>query len=68
MSDTQLQELRDKAIEAGREAVLDAVETHRRMGRSIVVMEEGQIKHIKARDLKPRPLPGDEIENAQGQG
>ncbi|RYX82317.1 hypothetical protein EON83_20200 [bacterium] len=45
-----------------REAVADAIETHRRMGRSIVVMENGQIKHIKAKDLKPRPLPNDEME------
>ncbi len=50
-------------IETAKEAVADAIEVHRRMGRSIVVMEQGQIKHIKARDLKPRALPGDEIED-----
>ena len=52
----------DIIIETMKEAVADAIETHRRMGRSIVVMENGQIKHIKARDLKPRALPGDEID------
>lgn len=52
----------DIISEVGREAVLDAIETHRRMGRSIVVMEDGVIKHIKAKDLKPRRLPGDEEE------
>jgi len=62
MSDLEFEELQAKAIEAAREGVLDAIETHRRMGRSIVVWEDGQIKHIKAKDLKPRPLPGDEAE------
>ena len=62
MSDAQLRDLQNRAIEAGREAVLDAIEIHRRMGRSIVVWEDGQVKHIKATDLKPRPLPGDETE------
>lgn len=62
MSDTQLQELQQRAIEAGREAVLDAIEAHRRMGRSIVVWEEGRIKHITPQDLKPRALPHDNLE------
>jgi hypothetical protein len=52
----------DIIIQTAQEAVLDAIETHRRMGRSIVVMEDGQIKHIKAKDLKPRALPGDEVD------
>ncbi len=43
-------------------AVADAIETHRRMGRSIVVSENGQIKHIKPKDIKPRALPHDEWE------
>ncbi len=50
----------DIIIQTAQEAVLDAIETHRRMGRSIVVMENGVVKHIKAKDLKPRALPGDE--------
>ena len=45
-----------------REAVQDAIETHRRMGRSIVVGRSGQVEQIKAKDLKPRPLPSDEVE------
>ena len=60
MSEAELQDLQSRAIEAGREAILDAIETHQRMGRSIVVWEDGQIKHIKAKDLKPRPHSGDE--------
>lgn len=52
----------DIISETMKEAVADAIETHRRMGRSIVVMEDGQIKHIKAKDLKPRALPGDEVD------
>lgn len=45
-----------------KEAVADAIETHRRMGRSIVVWQDGQIKHIKPKDIKPRALPHDESE------
>ncbi len=62
MTATQTQSRLEVIEETMREAVADAIETHRRMGRSIVVMENGQIKHIKARDLKPRALPGDEID------
>ena len=62
MSDAQLQDLQKRAIAAAREAVADAIEVHRRMGRSIVVWEDGQIKHIKPRDLPRRPLPGDEVD------
>jgi len=56
----------DIIFQAAQEAVADAIETHRRMGRSIVVMENGVIKHIKAKDLKPRALPGDEPEDDAG--
>lgn len=52
----------DIIIQTAQEAVLDAIETHRRMGRSIVVAENGVVKHIKAKDLKPRALPGDEAD------
>ena len=52
----------DILFEEMKEAVADAIETHRRMGRSIVVMENGEIKHIKPKDLKPRALPHDEWE------
>ncbi len=63
MNTTITQSRLDIAFQAAREAVADAIETHRRMGRSIVVMENGVIKHIKAKDIKPRALPGDEIED-----
>lgn len=62
MNTTTTQSQMDIIIETMQEAVADAIEVHRRMGRSIVVMEHGQIKHIKARDLKPRALPGDEVD------
>lgn len=61
--DLELQELQQRAIGAGHEAVADAIETHRRMGRSIVMAENGVVKHIKAKDLKPRALPGDEADD-----
>ncbi len=63
MNATETKSRLDIISETMKEAVADAIETHRRMGRSIVVMENGQIKHIKARDLKPRALPGDEAED-----
>ncbi len=53
----------DIAFQAAQEAVADAIEVHRRMGRSIVVSENGVIRDIKAKDIKPRALPGDEIED-----
>ncbi len=61
MNTTTLSRL-DIIIEEAKEAVADAIETHRRMGRSIVVAENGVVKHIKAKDLKPRALPGDEAD------
>jgi len=60
---TQTQSRLEFIEETMREAVADAIEVHRRMGRSIVVSENGVIKHIKAKDLKPRALPGDEPED-----
>lgn len=56
-------ELSQTIVACAQEAVADAIETHRRMGRSIVVYEDGQIKHIKAKDIQPRALPHDEWEN-----
>lgn len=49
-------------LEAANRGAQIAIETHRRMGRSIVVWEDGQIKHIKAKDIAPRALPHDEWE------
>ena len=48
--------------EAMRRAVGEAVETHRRMGRSIVVSENGQVKRIKPQDISPCSLPHDALE------
>ncbi len=55
-------ELSQTIVTCAQEAVADAIETHRRMGRSIVVSEGGQIKHIKPKDIAPRALPHDEWE------
>lgn len=60
MNTTTQSRMLDIISQSAKEAVLDAIETHRRMGRSIVISEHGVIKHIKARDLTPRRLPGDE--------
>lgn len=53
----------DALIEtAATKAVAEAIETHRRMGRSIVVCQNGKIVHIKPQDIPPRSLPHDEWE------
>ena len=46
------------------QAVADAIETHRRMGRSIVISENGVIRHIKPSEITPRALPHDALEAA----
>lgn len=55
-------QLSQKILEGARQGVTEAIETHRRMGRSIVVMENGVITEIKAKDIAPKPLPNDELE------
>ncbi|HEX8464668.1 MAG TPA: hypothetical protein VF627_08640 [Abditibacterium sp.] len=62
MKTLEAQSVLDIISQEMKEAVADAIETHRRMGRSIVVSENGQIKHIKAKDIAPRALPHDEWE------
>ena len=62
MKTLEAQSVLDIISQEMKEAVADAIETHRRMGRSIVVSENGQIKHIKAKDIVPRALPHDEWE------
>ncbi len=52
----------DCISETMQEAVADAIETHRRMGRSIVVWRDGKVVHIRPEEIAPRALPGDEIE------
>ena len=55
-------ELSQTIVACAQEAVADAIETHRRMGRSIVVWKDGRVQHIKPKDIKPRVLPHDEWE------
>jgi len=54
--------LSQKILEGARQGIEEAIETHRRMGRSIVVMEDGVITEIKAKDIVPKSLPNDEID------
>ena len=63
----QLQtELSQQILASAKTAVAEAIETHRRMGRSIGVSENGVIKRIRPQDIEPRELPHDvwERENA----
>lgn len=55
-------DLSQQILEAMREGVANAIETHRRMGRSIVVMQDGKIVEIAPKDIPPRPLPTDEAQ------
>jgi hypothetical protein len=57
-SETQLRDQR--ILQAARAGVADAIETHRRMGRAIVVWENGEIVKLKPKDIPPRSLPSDE--------
>ena len=43
-----------------KEATLNAIEEHRRMGRSIVVWQDGRVVRVPPSQLTPRALPGDE--------
>lgn len=53
--DTQM----DIIAEAFKEAVADAIETHRRMGRSIVVSRDGVVTRVRPSEIMPRALPHD---------
>lgn len=50
-----------EVLSVAQEAVSQAIETHRRMGRSIVIWQSGQIVRVPPQKLTPRTLPGDEI-------
>ena len=52
----------DIAAVAFKEAVADAIETHRRMGRSIVVSHDGVVTRVRPSEITPRALPHDERE------
>ncbi len=43
-------------LEAANRGAQIAIETHRRMGRSIVVWEDGAVKHIPPEEIEPRDL------------
>ena len=47
---------------AFKEAVADAIETHRRMGRSIVVSRDGVVTRVRPSEITPRALPHDSYE------
>ncbi len=48
--------------ETFKEAVADAIETHRRMGRSMVISENGVVKRVRPSEITPRSLPHDTLE------
>jgi hypothetical protein len=43
-------------LEAANRGAQVAIETHRRMGRSVVVWQDGQIKHLAPHEIEPRDL------------
>lgn len=43
----------------GETAVAEAIETHRRMGRPIVVWQDNQVRWIAPEDIEPIELPGE---------
>lgn len=52
---------------AFKEAVADAIETHRRMGRSIVVSRDGVVTRVRPSEITPRALPHDAREAREAQ-
>ncbi len=62
MKNTPLRSKADIISTAAREAVADAIETHRRMGRSIVVSRDGVVTRVRPSEITPRALPHDERE------
>jgi hypothetical protein len=49
-----------RVLEAANRGAQQAIETHRRMGRSIVVWQDEKVVKLKPQDIPPRPLLGDE--------
>ncbi|RYG70263.1 hypothetical protein EON80_08280 [bacterium] len=45
-----------RVLEAANRGAQIAIETHRRMGQSVVVWEDGKIKRIPASDIEPQNL------------
>lgn len=54
--DLSWQEYNRIVLEAANHGAQIAIETHRRMGRSIVIWEDGQIKHVPPEEIEPRDL------------
>jgi hypothetical protein len=50
----------DEMMACVQEAVAEAIETHRRMGRPVVVWQNERVRWIRPEELEPRPLPGDD--------
>lgn len=47
------QDIHQKILEGARVAVAEAIETHRRLGQSIVVMRDGKVTWIAPEDIVP---------------
>ena len=59
MKNPPLRSKADIISTVSREAVADAIETHRRMGRSIVVSRDGVVTRVSPSEIEPRALPHD---------
>ena len=62
MQATQTRSRLEIIEEVAKEAVADAIETHRRMGRSIVVARDGVVTRVRPSEITPRSLPHDALE------
>jgi len=49
----QQQDIHQKFLEGARVAVAEAIDTHRRLGQSIVVMRDGTVTWIAPEDIPP---------------
>jgi hypothetical protein len=54
--DLSWQEYNQVVLDAANRGAQIAIETHRRMGRSIVIWKDGRIQHIPPEDIEPRDL------------
>ena len=50
----------DEMMACVQEAVAEAIETHSRMGRPIVVWQNERVRWIRPEELEPRTLPSDD--------
>lgn len=56
MKQEELRELSQKILKGAQQGVNNAIEEHRRMGRSIVIMRDGKIVEIPPEEIEPREI------------